>query len=170
MGAKADARRLESMERRVTALKLRKRGFSYRDIATHLKVTPEAVRQMVKKETDLLQGELSELAEDVRTLDVARLDQMMARAMNLAVPTNATDDPDLRAMETVLKIMDRKAKLLGLDAPKQLEIMTVDKIDEEIARLEEQQKLQGGNAPVPAEPSKHELVSPNGANGASGDV
>ncbi len=45
------------------------------------------------------------------------------------------DKPTLDAIDRLLKIQDRRAKLLGLDAPKKVEVITIDAIDAEIARL-----------------------------------
>jgi hypothetical protein len=43
--------------------------------------------------------------------------------------------PVLAAIDRVLKIMERRAKLLGLDAPIRHEVITVSQIDAEIAEL-----------------------------------
>lgn len=45
------------------------------------------------------------------------------------------DAPVLTAIDRLLKIQERRAKLLGLDAPKRLEVITLDAVDAEIARL-----------------------------------
>ena len=42
----------------------------------------------------------------------------------------------LFAIDRVLAIMDRRAKLMGLDAPIKTEVITLDYIQQEIARLE----------------------------------
>ncbi len=44
--------------------------------------------------------------------------------------------PVLEAIQTVVKIMERRSKLWGLDAPKRYETLTVDRIDAQIAELE----------------------------------
>jgi hypothetical protein len=50
-----------------------------------------------------------------------------------------TDDgPVLQATATLLRVMERRARLLGLDAPAKHEVLTLDAIDAEIRRLEEQ--------------------------------
>jgi hypothetical protein len=53
--------------------------------------------------------------------------------------------PVLHAMDRALKIADRRAKLLGLDAPKQVEVFTVDAVTAEIQRLEAELMNQGVN-------------------------
>jgi hypothetical protein len=45
------------------------------------------------------------------------------------------DGPVLSAIDRLLKFMERRAKLLGLDSPSKVEVMTVDAIDRAIAEL-----------------------------------
>lgn len=47
------------------------------------------------------------------------------------------DGPALDAIKTVLKIMERKAKMNGLDAPSRREVITLDAIEAEIQRIEQ---------------------------------
>jgi hypothetical protein len=46
------------------------------------------------------------------------------------------DGPILQAIDRALKIQERRAKLLGLDAPAKLEVLTLDAIDSEIRKLQ----------------------------------
>lgn len=48
------------------------------------------------------------------------------------------DGPVLAAIDRLVKILDRVAKLRGLDAPQRLEVMTIDAIDAAIADLNAQ--------------------------------
>lgn len=63
------------------------------------------------------------------------------------------DAPVLQAIDRMLKIQERRAKLLGLDAPKRLEVITIDWLDEQIrtltAELERQLADLGGADPGP---------------------
>jgi hypothetical protein len=63
-----------------------------------------------------LDATLREPAEKVRVLEVERLDRLMN-----GVWKRATDGDDF-AIDRVLKIMDRRARLLGLDAPQRFEL------------------------------------------------
>lgn len=45
------------------------------------------------------------------------------------------DGPVLQAIDRVLKIQERRAKYLGLDAPTKVEAITIDALDAEIAKL-----------------------------------
>ena len=48
------------------------------------------------------------------------------------------DGPRLQAIDRLIKILNRVAKLRGLDAPQKLEVMTIDAIEAAIADLNAQ--------------------------------
>lgn len=54
----------------------------------------------------------------------------------LAAEPLQDDGPTLDAIRTVVTLMQRKAKMHGLDAPSRREVITLDSIEAEIARLE----------------------------------
>jgi hypothetical protein len=56
-----------------------------------------------------------EQAQELRALEALRLDQMQA-----ALWQQATDG-DVRAIDRILRIMERRARLLGLDEPERRE-------------------------------------------------
>lgn len=56
------------------------------------------------------------------------------------------DTPVLHAVDRLLKIQDRRAKLLGLDAPQKVEVLTLDAIDAQIADLNAQLAAAGSEA------------------------
>jgi hypothetical protein len=62
-----------------------------------------------------------EPVEEIRDLELDRLDRIMRAYWKPAIV-----DLDKRAAELVLKIMDRRAKLLGLDAPQKLQAEVVN--------------------------------------------
>jgi AraC-like DNA-binding protein len=71
-------------------------------------------------------------SEEIRELEADRLD----RLQRFAWPQAAQGD--LRAIESVLRIMARRARLLGLDAPIRQEVTTYEggsDIDREVQRL-----------------------------------
>lgn len=76
---------------------------------------------------------LQEPADAVREAEVARLDRLMQSVWVSALRG------DVRSVDAVLRIMDRRARYLGLDAPtkSQMEVTTYDKdsIDAEVAKL-----------------------------------
>lgn len=135
-GPRRAARHLRFVERQQTALELRKQGFTYKEIAKHLEVSVEGARKAVKKAISNLEDRISESAAEVRRLELERLDRMLIRVWQQAVPPDVNMPPNLKAIEQVLKIMDRRSRYLGLDAAQKHEILSVDAIDEEIKRLE----------------------------------
>jgi hypothetical protein len=48
------------------------------------------------------------------------------------------DAPVLQAIDRMIRIMERRAKLLGLDAPTKVEVITLDAIEAEIRRLNDE--------------------------------
>ncbi|GHB55541.1 hypothetical protein GCM10010331_49210 [Streptomyces xanthochromogenes] len=60
------------------------------------------------------------------------------------------DGPVLAAIDRLVKILDRIAKLRGLDAPQRLEVMTIDAIEAAIADLNEQLAASDAEAEAPA--------------------
>lgn len=96
--------------RALQALELRKAGLTYEQIARQCGYAGKgAAYNAVQRE---LQRTMQEPADDVRTLEVLRLDDLY-RAM---IPKALKGDT--WSVDRCLKIMERRAMLLGLDAPK----------------------------------------------------
>ncbi|MEU0157945.1 hypothetical protein ABZ154_03630 [Streptomyces sp. NPDC006261] len=124
-------RSLTTAQRDAHAAELRAKGWTYRRIAAELgwKQGADAYNavQRVLKET------VREAGEDVRTLELERLDRLEAAANEVLEREHVTvsngrvvslnemplpdDGPVLAAIDRLLKIQERRAKLLGLDAP-----------------------------------------------------
>lgn len=144
-------RNLETATRDADAARLRARGRTYRQIATELDMAGpgkayEAVRRVLAETTQ-------EAADDLRLIELERLDQMYQAALKVletehyAVshgrviyledggPPLTDDGPALQAMDRLLKIQERRAKLLGLDAPTKANVTVSDSMTEEISRL-----------------------------------
>lgn len=71
-------------------------------------------------------------SDELRDLELDRLDRLQRFAWAQATQGN------LRAIDTILKIMARRAKILGLDAPIKAEVTTYEagtEIDREVQRL-----------------------------------
>lgn len=104
---KYTARKLTAREKQLKALELRKRGYSYDQIALSVGYTH---RSAAYKAISSLLGRLDrEHGPEVLELELARLDDMQR---SLATKVLIGDD---KAIRTSLRIMDRRAKLLGLD-------------------------------------------------------
>ncbi len=133
-------------EREARALELRKAGATYEAIAADLGLSNRtAGRRVVVR---ALQRLTDEPAAEVKALELKRLDALYelafaeAAARHLLVRGSDVFDledvgPKLKAIEVCLTVMERRAKLLGLDAPAKarVEVITEDAVDAEIRRL-----------------------------------
>ena len=102
---------LLAREREVQALELRKRGMSYAEIGEAIGMSLQGASDAVRRALERLRTEASEKAEDVRDLELARLDKL------LKIAEAAAESGDISAIDRVLRIQERRSKYLGLDAP-----------------------------------------------------
>ena len=102
--------------RRLQALELRKAGATYQQIGERLNISANQAHLDVRRELQKLAEQSAELATEVRQMELERLD-----AMHLGLWPEARKG-HLGAVDRVLRIMERRASLLGLDAPKQQDI------------------------------------------------
>lgn len=97
---------------------------------------------------------ITEPAEELRRLELMKLDQLAVAAWAvlearhylvsqgrlIRIEDGASpledDGPVLNAIDRLLKISERRSKLLGLDAPIRAEVTTIDHLDAQIAALE----------------------------------
>jgi hypothetical protein len=112
--SKTSVRRIEAVERHREALELRALGKTLEQIADKLGYASASGAS--KAIDSALQRTLQEPADTVRSLELRRLDIMLEATM----PAAMRGIP--QAVDRVLKIMERRAKLLGLDAPQKQEI------------------------------------------------
>jgi hypothetical protein len=112
MISKTGAAKVLTLEAEEKALTLRRIGVSYRDIARAMTVSLGQAHKLVKRGLARRMDKCEELAEEVRTLELERLDLLMRGIWKNAESGNT------QAIDRVLKIMERRSSLLGLDAPK----------------------------------------------------
>jgi hypothetical protein len=136
----SQTKRVRAHDRHLAALELRKAGATYQMIAdqlgyAHAKGAHKAVESALK-------ATLREPAEAVRELELVRLDAMLLALWR------RVQQGDERAINTALRIDERRAKLLGLEAPalSALSLVPIEMIDAEIARLEAELGEGGGQA------------------------
>lgn len=103
---RTSGRRAASAEKKVAALRLRAAGASRDDIAAELGVHPVTAWRYIR---DAIVELPREPAEEVRTLELERLDAMQAALWPMALRG------EVQAIDRVLKIMERRARYLGLD-------------------------------------------------------
>ena len=98
------------------AIKLRMAGATLDDIAKQLDFKSAAgAYKSVMRELQATSHDMSEGIEAVRQLELKRLDQMQFPLWSQVLAG------DIAATATALRIQERRASLLGLDAPKQIE-------------------------------------------------
>ena len=96
------------------ALKLRLQGYTYREIGEKQGTSHMAAYGEVLSALEAVKRETHENAEKLRDLEVHRMDAILAELW----PRKA----DPRTADTILRLMDRRAKLMGLDAAQQSEM------------------------------------------------
>lgn len=112
------------------ALRMRSLGMSYQAIADQMGVTKATAYNRCQR---ALAAIPAEAVDEFRRLEGQRLDLLLEKAMEKAL---SEEKSSMFAIDRVLAIMDRRAKLMGLDAPVRTEVITLDYIQAEIQRLE----------------------------------
>jgi hypothetical protein len=171
------APRVDAAARDARALELRAAGLSFRQIGRQLGCGTTTAYKRVGRGLDRT---LREPADRVRTLELHRLDQLTAAAMAVLGarhvlvqagrpvldPVSGDPYPDhgptLAAIAALLRVAERRARLLGLDQPTRVdaqvhaEAYTVSAIDHELARLRADLALLD-----PADPPAAEQLPPD---------
>lgn len=112
----ASANRIAAAERQARALELRKAGLGYAAIARQLGYAgPSGAYKAI---TTALRGLTREPAEELLTLELARLDALLTGLWAEARAGNVSK------VDRVLKIMARRSAYLGLDAPERFADVT----------------------------------------------
>lgn len=108
--SKTSKRMLEAIEQQMKALELRKAGKSFPAIAAALgyKGPAGAYRAVMSA----IKRTMQEPADEVRKMELERLDALWEKTWKWAIEL---DEP--KAVDRALKLMERRAKYLGLDAP-----------------------------------------------------
>jgi hypothetical protein len=112
----AKPQRLTKEQRRVEALNYRAAGYDYREIGVALGVSVKTAHQDVQEALAYLRKYERILAEDIRALDLTRLDKMMTYLWP------AIERGETYSIAQALNIMSRRAKMLGLDAPVEVDL------------------------------------------------
>jgi hypothetical protein len=121
----------EIKQRDSKVFELRIQGFTFEQIAVQVGFSgPSGAWQAYQR----IRSEfIFESVEEARQLELMRLDEMQFAVWDRAI------NGDLPALSCVLKIMDRRAKLLGLDKPEKMEVDRWDynsaDLDQEVKRI-----------------------------------
>lgn len=151
--AASKAQRAITAERRKQAVAMRLSGSNLDQIVTVLGYASRAAASVdIKRAMETAVVEQSRSVEVYREEELQRLDLLLSEAWSILKREHITvshgrvvrDDMDqtipdvgpvLAAMDRILKIQERRAKLLGLDAPQRHEVVSMDAIDAAIASL-----------------------------------
>lgn len=138
-------------------LSLRKAGWSFDQIAKKLGLSVKTVRNLSDRVMRKFIRDQQEMVGEILMLEVARLDQMWSRLHELVIETPDGEDPEatlyerVKVMEQMIKIQERRAKLLGLDAPEKKQVMaakvSLDRMS--LPEVREEMRKLGLQAPVP---------------------
>lgn len=124
------AQRAATADRRGKAVAMRLAGLDFQTIADRLGYADRAAAH--KDITRALEANVAEMHRNADVLRQEELDRLNRLQAGLW-PTAAAGDP--KAVTAVLGIIDRRCKLLGLDAPIRHEVVTLDAIDNAIQQL-----------------------------------
>jgi hypothetical protein len=100
---------LRVTERVSQALELRRAGHTFDEIGRAMGCTRQRAHQLVRKGMARIMESADETAKEVRALELSRLDGVLLSHWP------KRDNP--RSAEVVLRVCERRSKLLGLDAP-----------------------------------------------------
>lgn len=98
-------------ELKIKVFSLCRAGWQYPQIAKHLGVSVAQVSSCVRAQLRELKSINDELFDEVRELELSRLDEILMALYPRALKA------DLSAVDRVLRLMERRAKYLGIDAP-----------------------------------------------------
>jgi hypothetical protein len=123
--------KIMAVERQRQALELRKAGWTFQAIANEVGYANRS--SAADAITTALRATVQEAADDLRKLECERLDSLLSAMWPKGVGGNHL------AVDRCLAIMERRARLLGLDAPLRLrqEVITADDIDRAIREMNE---------------------------------
>lgn len=123
------ARRAQTAERRAKAIQLRIAGASWQAIADALGYSDRAAAYKdVQRALESELAKMSRNAETLREMEVRRLDQLQQSLWRDAM------SGDTKAVDSVLKIIDRRIRLLGLDVQPDLDEETRTQLTQQVAQ------------------------------------
>jgi hypothetical protein len=111
-------------ERDVRVFRMRQAGVAASEIAQRLGMSSKAVNAAVRRQLERLNHEALLAYPEVLRMELERLDALQQaiwpltqhRKVKLDDGSEVTVEPDLRAVQQVLGVMDRRSRLLGMEA------------------------------------------------------
>ena len=122
-------------ERDLRIFKMRQAGVAVSEIGRRFNISTQSVNSAIKRQLEKLNREALMAYPEVLRMELERLDALQQavwpltqhRKVRLDDGTEVSVEPDMKAIQQVLGIMDRRAKLLGME--QQTVNLTVEKID-----------------------------------------
>jgi transposase-like protein len=110
-------------ERDLRIFKMRQSGVAVAEIARRFGVSTSVVNKAVQRQLEKMNREALLAYPEVLRMELERLDNLQSaiwpltqhRKVTLDDGTEVTMEPDLKAIQSVLSIMDRRSKLLGME-------------------------------------------------------
>lgn len=110
-------------ERDLRIFTMRKAGVPVQDISRRFQMTTAAVNTAIRRQLERLNREAVASYPEVLRMELERLDALQQsiwpltqhRKVTMDDGTEVSVEPDLKAIQQVLLIMDRRSKLLGLE-------------------------------------------------------
>lgn len=110
-------------ERDVRIFKMRQAGVAIAEIARRFGLTNSSVNTAIRRQLTKLSNEALLAYPEVLQMELERLDSLQSaiwpltqhRKVKMDDGTEVSVEPDMKAVQTVLSIMDRRTKLLGME-------------------------------------------------------
>jgi len=122
-------------ERDLRIFKMRQAGVSSQEIGRRFNISTQTVSAAIKRQLEKMNREALMAYPEVLRMELERLDALQQaiwpltqhRKVRLDDGTEMSVEPDIKAVQQVLGIMDRRAKLLGMEQQTiNLNVETVD--------------------------------------------
>lgn len=122
-------------ERDLRIFKMRQAGVSSQEIGRRFNISTQTVSAAIKRQLEKMNREALMAYPEVLRMELERLDALQQaiwpltqhRKVRLDDGTEVSVEPDIKAVQQVLGIMDRRAKLLGMEQQTiNLNVETVD--------------------------------------------
>jgi len=145
-------RTIDTAERDAECARLRARDHTYQQIADTTGFTSRTGARFAVERA--LARTITEPGEELRRIELMKLDALARAAWRVlearhylvsqgrlirledGAPPLEDDGPVLQAIDRLLKISERRSRLLGLDSPVRMEVLTIDAIDAQLAVLD----------------------------------
>lgn len=132
----SDPTKLKRIQDTERALELRRQGYTFRQIGHEMKITHRAAHKLVTDAFKATQKYAKAQAEEMVQLHLERLEGTWKSLQG------RIDKGESRAAEVGLKVLEREAKLLGLDAPAKQEVSVSYSHLSDAELLDEARRLQ----------------------------